>query len=86
MPAETVTLRVGAYTVIGTDGGYEVQRDGAGLEPSSARHTHRTLHDSRGRLIDTGLFAPRTNAQRGVMWLKNHNLVGEGARVEEVKG
>lgn len=76
--AKSIFLKVEKYIIIGDDAGYHVQCGGVPV------YTH-SYSGQKGRLSGTGKCDPRTNAQRGVLWLKNNDMVREDARAEEGK-
>lgn len=73
---KVIRLTIEKYTVIGAGTGYQVQRGGV-------RVFNHASANQQGRLSESGHYDPRTNAQRGVRWLKNNGLVDEDAQVEE---
>jgi hypothetical protein len=66
------------YTVKGTVDGYIIHCGGVLV--------HWQKPATQGRLKGTGGYDAFTNAQRGVMWLKNENMVREQAVAVKVGG
>lgn len=66
-----IRLRVEKWDVIGFTTGYRIECAGCCCRDTSLGH---------GPVKDVGTHDPLTNAQRGVMWLKNEGMVRETAK------